>query len=72
MARTQTDFLSDFLEPFHFELQRCQEMVDGTLARRFGSRGQGSVVGYGNVAGGDAVVDVCRAAEYTHLMGFQL
>lgn len=71
MSRTQTDFLSDFLKPFHFELERCQKVVDGTLARRFGCRGQGSVVDDDNVAG-VAVVNVCRAAEYTHLTGFQL
>lgn len=60
-TRTEADFLSDFLEPFHFELERRQEMIDAALARRFGGRRDGSVV---DVAGGGAVVD---RAKYTHL-----
>lgn len=71
MARTQTDFLSDFLQPFHFELERRQKVVHGTLARWFGRRGQGSVVGDHNGVAGVPVVYVGRA-EYTHLTGFQL
>jgi len=70
-THTQADFLSDFLEPFHFELERRQEMVDGTLTRRFGGYRDGSV-GDDGVAG-EVVVDVDRArAEYTHLTGFDV
>jgi len=63
MTHTQADFLADFLETFHFELERGQEMVYGTLTRRFGSYSDGP-------ADDDVVAAVVGVAQYTHLTGF--
>jgi len=61
-SHTQADFLADFLETFHFELERRQEMVYGTLARRFGS--------YSDGPADDVVAAVIGVAQNTHLVGF--
>lgn len=58
---TQAHFLSDFLQAFHLGLERRQEMIDGTLARRFGARDR-SVVG-GRVADEAVVDDVDRGGR---------
>jgi len=65
MTHTQADFLADFLETFHFELERCQEMVYGTLTRRFGSYSDGPA------EADDVVAAVVGVAQYTHLAGFR-
>ena len=65
MTHTQANFLADFLQPFHFELERCQKMVYGTLTQRFGGYSDGPA------EVDDVVAAVVGVAQYTHLAGFR-